>query len=98
MVRDTSINDFADRARSAQYPAIRKLMGEPQLAQNYTVTSDTFASVSLVRYLDRFAFDAAVRRQRRSAPRSAGFRKRDRHRTGARSRRSNLIWIARTSA
>jgi len=34
MVRDTSINDFADRARSAQYPAIRKLMGEPQLAQN----------------------------------------------------------------
>jgi hypothetical protein len=61
MVRDTSINDFADRTRSGQYPAIRKMMGEPQLAQNYTVTSDTFASVSLVRYLDRFAFDAAVR-------------------------------------
>ncbi len=61
MVRDTSINDFAGRVRAAQYLAFEKLMGQPQLAQNYTVTSDTFASVSLVRYLDRFSLTAAVR-------------------------------------
>lgn len=61
MVRDTSINDFAERTSGAQYPALEKMMGQPQLAQNYTVTSDTFASVSLVRYLDQFAFPTAVR-------------------------------------
>jgi hypothetical protein len=61
MVRDTSVNDFADRERSRQYATFEKMMGKPQLAQNYTVTSDTFASVSLVRYLDRFAFATAVR-------------------------------------
>ncbi len=61
MVRDTSVNDFADRDRARQYAIFEKMMGKPQLAQNYTVTSDTFASVSLVRYLDRFAFSTAVR-------------------------------------
>jgi hypothetical protein len=61
MVRDTSINEFDDREHSAQYPALTKMMGQPNLAQNYTVTSDTFASVSLVRYLDRFSFATALR-------------------------------------
>ncbi len=61
MVRDTSINDFTDREHAAQYAALTRMMGQPNLAQNYTVTSDTFAAVSLVRYLDRFAFSTAVR-------------------------------------
>jgi len=61
MVRDTSINEFADRDRAAQYSALTKMMGQPNLAQNYTVTSDTFAAVSLVRYLDRFSFATALR-------------------------------------
>ncbi len=61
MVRDTSINDFADRLRGAQYAALEKMMGEPNLAQNYTVTSDTFAAVSLARYLDGFSLTTAVR-------------------------------------
>lgn len=61
MVRDTSINDFAGRSEAAQYAALEKMMGKPQLAQNYTVTSDTFAAVSLARYLDGFSLATAVR-------------------------------------
>jgi hypothetical protein len=37
-----------------------KLMGHPQLAQNYTVTSDTFASIKLARYLDKSALETTV--------------------------------------
>jgi hypothetical protein len=61
MVRDTSINDFSDRDRAPLLGELGKSMGTPQLAQNYTVTSDTFASVSLVRYLDGFALPSRLR-------------------------------------
>ncbi len=61
MVRDTSINDFAGRSAASEYAALEKMMGKPQLAQNYTVTSDTFAAVSLARYLDGFSLATAVR-------------------------------------
>ncbi len=61
MVRDTSINDFADRNQAPLFGELDKKMGTPQLAQNYTVTSDTFAAVNLVRYLDRFSFPARLR-------------------------------------
>jgi hypothetical protein len=35
-------------------------MGKPSLADNYTVTSDTFASLRLARYLDRFGLRTTV--------------------------------------
>lgn len=61
MVRDTSINDFADRIKAPVLGELENKLGLPQLAQNYTVTSDTFASVSLVRYLDRFSLPTRLR-------------------------------------
>jgi hypothetical protein len=60
MFRDTTVNDFNSREKSSGYDALHKLMGNPQLAQNYTVTSDTFASVKLARYLDRFSLATTV--------------------------------------
>ncbi len=63
MVRDTSINEFADQHRSPVFGRLEKSfgLGSAKLAQNYTVTSDTFASVSLMRYLDRFSLNTLVR-------------------------------------
>ena len=63
MVRDTSINEFADQNRSPVFHRLEKTFGlaPARLAQNYTVTSDTFASVSLMRYLDRFSLNTLVR-------------------------------------
>ena len=61
MVRDTSINDFSDRGSAPLLGELVKSLGTPQLAQNYTVTSDTFASVSLVRYLDGFSLPTRLR-------------------------------------
>jgi hypothetical protein len=60
MFRDTRVNDFAARKKSEGYETLEKLMGPPQLAQNYTVTSDTFASVKLARYLDSAALVTTV--------------------------------------
>jgi Transcriptional regulatory protein, C terminal len=60
MFRDTLVNDFNARENSAGFEALHKLMGNPSLAQNYTVTSDTFASVKLARYLDRFSLTTSV--------------------------------------
>ncbi|MBM3754474.1 MAG: helix-turn-helix domain-containing protein [Acidobacteria bacterium] len=50
-VRDTRINDFE---RFGESPMLRPLVGkfgEPRLMHNYTVVSDTFASVKLAQYL-----------------------------------------------
>ncbi len=60
MFRDTTVNEFEARQRSAGFEALHKLMGEPHLAQSYTVTSDTFASVRLARYLDKAALVTRV--------------------------------------
>jgi hypothetical protein len=60
MFRDTTVNEFAAREKSTGFDALHKLMGEPQLAQSYTVTSDTFASVRLARYLDKAALVTRV--------------------------------------
>ena len=60
MFRDTTVNDFRERERSEGFQALARLMGHPQLAQNYTVTSDTFASVKLARYLDKSALVTTV--------------------------------------
>lgn len=60
MVRDTNLNDYSKRADSMQLKMFDKLLGPPHLAQNYTVSSDTFAAVKLVRYLDGFRFPTTV--------------------------------------
>jgi hypothetical protein len=60
MLRDTEINEFSKGANSPQYQVIEKMLGPPSLATNYTVTSDTFASVRLARYLDRAGMATTV--------------------------------------
>jgi hypothetical protein len=60
MFRDTTVNDFDARRGSKGYATLQKQMGDPVLAQNYTVASDTFASVKLARYLDQFALETTV--------------------------------------
>lgn len=60
MLRDTEVNDYGKRANSPQYRILEGLLGHPQLATNYTVTSDTFASVRLARYLDGAGFATTV--------------------------------------
>lgn len=60
MYRDTEVNEFAGGRTSSPYLMLERLLGAPSLADNYTVTSDTFASIRLARYLDRFAFQTTV--------------------------------------
>jgi hypothetical protein len=60
MVRDTNLNDYSKRADSLALRTFDKLLGPAHLAQNYTVTSDTFAAVKLVRYLDGYRFSTTV--------------------------------------
>jgi hypothetical protein len=60
ILRDTEINDFAKGPDSLQYRMLERLLGDPTLASNYTVASDTFASVRLARYLDRAALPTTV--------------------------------------
>lgn len=61
MFRDTNVNEFGDLHRSPLAGTLTNAMGAPRLAQNYTVASDTFASVKLVRYLDRSHLETSVR-------------------------------------
>jgi len=53
-VRDLSVNDFNDWQKSS---ALKKMadtsVGGLKVVQSYTVASDTFAAISLARYLDR---------------------------------------------
>lgn len=60
MVRDTHVNEFSKGAQSVALRGFGKLLGVPNLAQNYTVTSDTFAAIKLVRYLDALGFSTTV--------------------------------------
>jgi hypothetical protein len=60
MLRDTEVNEFSQGPASSAYEALHKDLGEPKLAESYTVTSDTFASVELVRYLDRVGLNAGI--------------------------------------
>ena len=53
-MRDVAVNDFTEWQTS---PTLKSLFqrygyGKPVLLQSYTVTSDTFASIALARYLD----------------------------------------------
>ena len=51
-VREIHVNDFADWATSPELARWAKSYGAPSLDESYTVTSDTFASIALARYLD----------------------------------------------
>jgi hypothetical protein len=60
MFRDTEVNDFSEGAQSSAYQMMHRELGDPSLSESYTVTSDTFASVELVRYLDRAGLGTAI--------------------------------------
>jgi hypothetical protein len=51
-VRDTQVNDYRDFDKSKEMAPLIQQHGRPLLMQNYTVASDTFAAIELVRYLD----------------------------------------------
>jgi hypothetical protein len=54
MVRDISLNQFAKAASSAPILDLEKRWGKPRPWQNYTVASDTLASLRLARFLDSY--------------------------------------------
>jgi hypothetical protein len=51
MVRDPSVNNFTDLPSSANLSRIAKNLGQPILAQDYTVNTDTRASFRLAQFL-----------------------------------------------
>lgn len=54
MVRDISVNEFTKAENSVQIVDLEKRLGKPHPWQNYTVASDTFASLRLARFLDSY--------------------------------------------
>jgi hypothetical protein len=60
MFRDTEVNSFAGRNASPLYRTLEHELGPSSLAENYTVTSDTFACIRLARYLDGIGWQTAV--------------------------------------
>ena len=57
MFRDTDVNAFDGAARSAPLRSLAKAFGASELAQNYTVTSDTWGTLApLQSYLDHMTF------------------------------------------
>jgi hypothetical protein len=54
LARDITVNESAKLDSSAQIVDIEKRLGKPNIWQNYTVASDTFASLRLARFLDSF--------------------------------------------
>ena len=60
MFRNTEVNQFATSEPTGQFQALKNALGTPELAQNYTVTSDTFASVNLARYFDSAGLPTTV--------------------------------------
>jgi hypothetical protein len=60
MVRDISVNDFDKSEGSAQITEIEKRLGKPRPWHNYTVASDTFASLRLARFLDGYGVGTSI--------------------------------------
>lgn len=60
MFRDTEVNDFETATALPVFRQLSRSFGTASLAENYTVTSDTFASIHLVRYLDSFNIHSVV--------------------------------------
>jgi hypothetical protein len=59
MVRDITVNDPAHSKDSAELVRMEKRLGQPHQWQNYTVASDTFASLRLARFLDSYGIQSA---------------------------------------
>jgi hypothetical protein len=59
MVRDITINDFDRSQDSPELAEIEKRLGKPGRWQNYTVASDTFASLKLARFLDAYGIQTS---------------------------------------
>ena len=60
MVRDISVNEPAKLESSPPIVDIEKRLGKPSIWQNYTVASDTFASLRLARFLDSYGVQASI--------------------------------------
>jgi hypothetical protein len=60
MFRDTSVKDFANSDKSAQLADLQKRWGKAAHWQNYTVASDTFASLRLARFLDSYGIQTSI--------------------------------------
>jgi hypothetical protein len=62
MVRDLAVNDAAGFGDSAVLAEMGKRWGEPVPWQNYTVASDSIASLELARFLDRYGVHSSISR------------------------------------
>lgn len=60
MFRDTSVNDFAKSDKSGQLVDLERRWGKATRWQNYTVASDTFASLRLARFLDSYGVQTSI--------------------------------------
>ena len=59
-VRDTTVNDFTDFAKSRQLKLLGQKFGPPKLLQNYTVASDCFGALKLAQYLEAKGITVSV--------------------------------------
>jgi hypothetical protein len=60
MARDVSVNDFSKGGDSAPIADLERKLGKPRIWRNYTVASDTFASLRLARFLDSYGIQASI--------------------------------------
>ena len=60
MARDVSVNDFAKFASSSEIADLERRLGKPQPWRNYTVASDTFASLRLARFFDNYGIQTSI--------------------------------------
>ncbi len=60
MVRDVSVNDLQKLENSAAIADLKEKLGKPQIWRNYTVASDTFASLRLARFFDSYGIQNSI--------------------------------------
>ena len=60
MARDVSVNESAKLTDSSYLAKLKKQLGEPKAWQDYTVASDTVATLQLVEYLNKFGLQERV--------------------------------------
>lgn len=60
MARDVSVNDFNKLQPSSEIAVLEKKLGKPRPWRNYTVASDTFASLRLARFFDSYGVRSSI--------------------------------------
>lgn len=60
MARDVSVNSFSKLDQSVEIAALEKKLGKPRPWRNYTVASDTFASLRLARFFDSYGVHSSI--------------------------------------